>query len=67
MDSKEKKAAEIALERKCRFCGSPFMPKREWQRFCHPKHQKEYWKQVQNDKAFILRKIHRLEEKLGIE
>lgn len=55
-----------ALKRICKYCGKLFIPTREWQKFCSREHQKEYWRQVQNDKAFLLKKIEKLEEKINM-
>jgi len=52
-----------AERKRCKFCGKLFTPKLSWQTFCEPAHQKAYWKQVQNDKLFLLKKIEKLEEK----
>lgn len=63
----KKGGAQIALNKKCKFCGKLFIPKRDWQKFCSREHQKEYWKRVQNDKVYLLKKIERLEEQIGIK
>lgn len=63
-DAKNNIDGQGPLKRKCKFCGDLFIPKRDWQKFCCREHQKEYWKQVQNDKAFLLKKIEQLEERL---
>lgn len=62
-----KKKTNDVVRKKCKFCGKLFIPNRIWQEFCNPKEQKEYWRRVQNDKAFLLKKIERLEGRLGIK
>jgi len=66
IEGKEKNEGHKALDEfhKCKFCGKLFTPSREWQRFCTRKHQREYWKGVQNDKLFLLKKIEKLEQQL---
>ena len=50
--------------RKCGLCNEMFTPKRYWQRFCCPTHQKQYWKQVN---PFQLKtQIQRLEDKVKV-
>lgn len=55
-------------------CKKVFHTNLEWQIFCEPEHQKEYWKIIRKDKQQILKKLTLLErenkqikEKLGIE
>jgi len=59
-----KKATNDIVRLKCKYCGNFFTPKRSWQKFCNPSHQKAYWKQIQNDKAYLLKRVEKLEEKL---
>ena len=65
---KEKKENVVSggLDRfyKCKFCGKSFRPSREWRRFCTREHQKEYWKQVQNDKRFLIKRMESLEKRI---
>jgi len=61
------KETKDAVRQKCKFCGKLFIPKLSWQKFCEPAHQKAYWRQVQNDKSYLLKKIERLEEKIDKE
>lgn len=66
-DTEKKEGLKSALKKKCKYCNKFFIPNREWQKFCSREHQKAYWKRVQNDKIFLLKKIEKLEEKLGIK
>ena len=36
-------SGEKKLEKKCKFCGRGFIPKRYWQRFCSSKCRWRYW------------------------
>ena len=65
MIKQDKNEQENGLQCKCKFCGKLFFPKRSWQKFCCTEHQKEYWRKVQNDKVFLLKRIERIEEKIG--
>ena len=39
--------ADLEHEKRiCRLCGKKFTPVRDWQKFCNPAHQKQYWKDV---------------------
>lgn len=38
-------------------CKRRFIPKREWQDFCKPKHQEIYWSTVRKEKRLIVKKI----------
>ena len=60
----KKNDAGIVLKRKCKYCEKLFIPTREWAKFCCRKHQRAYWKRVQNDKVYLLNKIEKLEERL---
>lgn len=53
------------LKQKCKYCERLFTPKRDWQKFCCREHQRAYWKRVQNDKVYLLRKIENLEKRLN--
>jgi len=61
-----KKETNDVVKKKCKLCGKLFIPKRGWQEFCNPDEQREYWRRIQNDKAYLLKKIERLEKKLNI-
>ena len=63
----KKNNAEIVLKRKCKLCEGLFTPTREWAKFCCKEHQKAYWKRVQNDKVYLLKRIEKLEEEIGIK
>lgn len=46
----------------CKFCNKEFEPIRDWQRFCCPEHQKQYWKDTN---PFHLKKeIQELKDKI---
>ena len=55
------------IKKKCRYCGNDFSPNREWQKFCNPKHQKAYWKDIQNGKYKMNERLEKIEEHLGIK
>jgi len=38
-------------------CKRRFVPKREWQDFCKPKHQQIYWGLIRKEKRLIVKKI----------
>ena len=61
----EHKIKENSGERlKCKYCGKPFIRKREWQKFCCPSHQKQYWKDIIGDRYNLAKRVEKLEEKL---
>lgn len=62
-----KKEFADVVKLRCRFCNQIFTPKRSWQKFCNPAHQKAYWKQVQNDKLETNRRLEEIEKKLGMD
>ena len=57
----------MAFERTCKLCGKNFDPKRDWQKFCSKKCQKEYWRQVFQDRTIMNKRIEKIEEKLEIK
>ena len=61
------KETNDTVKLKCKFCGKFFTPKRSWQKFCNPAHQKAYWKQIQNDKHSFNKRLEDIEEKLGMD
>ena len=61
---KQGKGVTSTLTKKCRLCGSEFSTTRDWQKFCCPEHQKEYWKKIQQDRYALNRKIEELEKKI---
>ena len=64
----KKQEAEMgaSMTKKCRLCGAEFKTTRDWQKFCCPSHQKEYWKKIQQDRYALNRRIEELEKRLGI-
>lgn len=55
-------------------CQKPFHTNREWQEFCEPAHQQEYWKIIRREAVTMLKKLHvleeenrRIKERLGME
>jgi len=65
----KKQGAEMgsSMTKKCRLCGAEFKTTRDWQKFCCPLHQKEYWKKIQQDRYALNRRIEELEKRLGIQ
>jgi len=55
--------------RRCRLCGVVFTPNRDWQKFCHPDHQKEFWRNSNPQKniAELHSRLERIEKHLGIQ
>lgn len=56
----------MSFERTCKFCKKGFNPNREWQKFCSSECQKEYWRQVYNERSAVNKRLEELEEKVGI-
>lgn len=68
--SKQGVGVTPSIKKICRLCGGDFETTRDWQKFCCPEHQKEYWKRIQKDRYLLNRKIEELEkkiERLGIQ
>jgi len=64
---KQDKGKESGILKKCRLCGIDFRTTRDWQKFCCPEHQKEYWRKIQQDRYVLNRRIEKLEKRLGIQ
>jgi len=54
----------MQLERDCKHCGKKFKQNREWQKFCCPEHQKEYWRKIYKERYALTDRIEKLEEQL---
>jgi len=50
-----------------RRCGKSFQTNREWQEFCHPEHQKEFWveRRKQDRKLIQIIRQAKLEDAIG--
>ena len=56
----------MAFIKTCKHCGKEFTPKRDWQKFCSTKHQKEYWRQIYNSQHNLSQDVKEIKEKLGM-